>query len=61
MSGIFALCFGIPAKINEKLEILLIDDSMYGIHWQKFMSQNITSWKEARLVVSVFRPFSRPN
>ena len=37
MSAAFALCFGIPKRVNNELELLMVDNMIYGIHWQKFM------------------------
>lgn len=51
MTAIFYLFFGIPARTNNALEALYVDDAVYGIHWQKFMSNMIDSWKDSRLMV----------
>lgn len=52
MTAIFCLFFGIPARTNNALEALYVDDAVYGIHWQKFMSNMIDSWKDSRLMAA---------
>ncbi|KAJ3551678.1 hypothetical protein NM688_g4569 [Phlebia brevispora] len=50
MNFVSAIFFGVPLKINEELEALFVDNTVYGMHWQNFMGNMIESWKESRLL-----------
>ena len=48
MGMISMLLFGIPVRVNNELELLIVDDVTHGLSWQKFMRRMIASWKDTR-------------
>ncbi|KAF7791882.1 hypothetical protein EIP86_002906 [Pleurotus ostreatoroseus] len=51
MTATAPLFFGLPAQMNNSLEALYVDDTVYSVHWQKFMRTMIDSWKDSRMMV----------
>ena len=52
MQLVYTALLMVPKRIQPQLEGLLIDETVYGIHWQTFMHNLTSSWHQSAASVS---------